>query len=384
MKILIIEDDEGDLTGIKKDCQAGAVNSGIPLNAEDFVECRSLSDALHILQGSDFSFDIIIADVMLTGGDLPYGQIEDQLLQQDILKEAKFIVYTGQKIEKEDILHALHGGAHNYVLKGFHDDQRDTLKVQLNRTMRQIRRESFWSKVGRFSPEWKRIEFADFNLWDRLEGGFRTSKAILWCDLTQSTKFVNYQRGRAKADKDILEFFRRFFTEHSEIIERQDYEGIIDKFIGDEILAYFCGDRVTDDTEKCHRAIDAALELRDNYTKWYDPVIEKLGLARVPEPDRPKVRILVHWGEVMWSVLGADNYSCLTLMTETMVKGKRVLDHCNDPAQRVIQPGEVCITEDAYTKIVDKSRYNFDGKRIALTLRDDFGDVDIHPILSRA
>lgn len=382
MKILIIEDKGDHLEQIKADCLSAAADCHIQLQATDFAPASSLDDALKVLGRSDFGFDIIIADIYLEDRELPISEIRTRLLKQDVLGEAKFIVLTGNATTTDAVLEAIHSGAHNFVLKG--STGIHSLSHQLKLVIQQIKRESIWSMVGRFSPPWKRKEFSNFELWDKLkEGAFKT-KAVLWCDLSRSSEFVKFLRDKDVREKKILAFFRSFFTEHSKIIEKEDYQGIIDKFIGDEILAYFCAEKIQDETEICHRAISAALDIRDYYKKWFqnkknsDPDLKRI-LNNGSAP-KPNIRILVHCGEVMWGVLGSESFASLTLMTRTMEKGKRLIDHSN-PDGRIVREGEVCITNDVYESI-DKTIYKIGARRTAKEVRN-FDDVLIYPVLGR-
>jgi hypothetical protein len=58
-------------------------------------------------------------------------------------------------------------------------------------------------------------------------------------DISNSTAFVQKQREISKDDKHIFELFKSFANMSTEIIEKDIYKGIVERYSGDEILAYF-------------------------------------------------------------------------------------------------------------------------------------------------
>src|SRR5262249_20294710 len=159
--------------------------------------------------------------------------------------------------------------------------------------------------LGRFVPQSIREVFADPKNWQKFEKGILTKKAILWCDLSGSSQFVQCQLSQGTGASQIPRFFADFYSRCAEFIFGGD--GIVDKFTGDGVLAYFCAhDRP--ETEQCESATYAGLQITEGFRSWYQDALDRYNFVDWKGTDGRKLglRTVIDWGEVFWGVLGSD------------------------------------------------------------------------------
>lgn len=390
MRVLIIEDEEHEASTIENICREAAEHNSLDPSQLEIHRATTLSEARERLNQPDFSYHLIIADIMLPDGGygyangmgkLPVTSIEDELLHADILREAKFIVHSGQEeYVNQQCMRMIHSGAHSVILKG----SEGVLKAQLIRAFRDIRQETVWSMIGRFAPAWKRKAFREFTLWKELETGIEQDVAIIWCDMSKSTQFSELQKDHMK-HRLLTPFFKEFITANAGILEQEAFRGMIDKFLGDEIMAYFTPGADESPQSVCARAVHAAKKISTGFHGWYKKQLETRPLARPRSAEQPNLRILVHHGPVIWGVLGSPAFSCLTVMTSTLAIGRRLFEHYNvrgERAIRLIKEGEICVTDPVEHFLRGAEEFTFGGPRAARRVRN-FGNMVVYPLADR-
>ena len=132
--------------------------------------------------------------------------------------------------------------------------------------------------------------------------------------------------------------------------------GIIDKFIGDCVMAVFKGDYHLD------RAIDACLAIRN-----------KIEALPVENNFTPKVSIGINSGEMISGNIGSSTLRRLdyTVIGDTVNTAQRL--------QSVARPSQIVITEDGY----DKVKQSFNCNKIgAESLKNKTAEVVLYEVLN--
>jgi adenylate cyclase len=157
-------------------------------------------------------------------------------------------------------------------------------------------------------------------------GGKRKSLTILFADIKGFTGFSD-----THGPEEVLNFLKAFFAEmNKSIIERN---GIIDKLLGDGILAFF-GDFTDSDTH-AYDAVRAAIEMQSKI-----PDLQKrLGFDF-------QIRIGVHTGLVDVGNIGSAEHLDYTVIGRNVNLAQRLEANC--------EPGKVLISDVTYQIVKDR------------------------------
>lgn len=122
-------------------------------------------------------------------------------------------------------------------------------------------------------------------------GGENRIVTVMFADIrhfTQMTENLEPQR--------LITFLNKFMTKMSVIIE--DHYGVIDKYVGDEIMALYGAPHL--DPEGAKKAVETALQMLDELKKW--------NLERAAEKfPEIAIGIGIHTGKVVAGNMGAEN-----------------------------------------------------------------------------
>lgn len=153
------------------------------------------------------------------------------------------------------------------------------------------------------------------------EKGTKTEITMLFSDIRGFTSF-----SEKVAPEEVVEHLNKILTVQTEIIQR--YGGDIDKYVGDEIVALFMGDR------RDHNACLSALEIQDYIT------------THAEEFSHLAVGIGINTGEVVLGRIGSEIRADFTVIG----------DHVNFTARLCSEAksGMIMISESTYRKIRDK------------------------------
>ncbi len=348
IRILIAEDDNEQYRSLCRQCRRSAVKLGFVVEDDSIDRASTVKEVESFFNRRPFNYDIAILDIGFGKDDLDPNLLRNYL-QTDTLSECKVMINSGDigfTGNPDKIISAICNGATTISIKGRTDEK--SFATQFERLLREIQLETVWANIGRFSPQWKRNMFKEMGLWQKLKEGKKCNKIMLLMDISRSTTFVQTQRKAAVEDADILVLFKDFARITTEILEQDKYRGIVERYVGDEILAYF-GMARRDARGCCKRAIDAAVEIREgfntNYAKlhaeygYQDIVIEKVTV-------KPELRILLGCGEVMWLLQGTDTRPQLSIMTDKVAKCYRIFTYRDKQDKREIQPNQIYVTHD--------------------------------------
>ena len=114
-------------------------------------------------------------------------------------------------------------------------------------------------------------------------GGTRRELALLFSDIRGFTSF-----SENRTPEEVISMLNRYLGFQAEIVP--DYQGSIDKFVGDEMVALFTGD------EALERAIACAVEIQRRIRQEHET-----------DPAPIDVGIGVNYGPVILGNMGAEN-----------------------------------------------------------------------------
>jgi adenylate cyclase len=117
----------------------------------------------------------------------------------------------------------------------------------------------------------------------------------------------------------LVKVMNRYFSTMSAPIRR--HEGIIDKYIGDAIMAYW-GPPFTDDAGQARLASLAALEMLDRVPQLRAELPELLGVRTLP--NNFDIRIGIATGEVLVGSIGSELMMNYTVMGDTVNLASRL------------------------------------------------------------
>ncbi len=197
------------------------------------------------------------------------------------------IILLSSRSTRADAIRALREGADEYIVKPF-NFERLVATVERLVAERQLRRErellrTYLSSTVR-------------NLAEKLAPGTSDLKVLRADERTLTVMFVDIvgftHLAENRAPRQIIEFLNRFFDEMAQVIDAHD--GVIDKFIGDAVLALFGAE---DEVKGAQGAIDAAknmIRVAENFDT---------GFAGIPL----QIRIGINTGPLIYGDLGAAN-----------------------------------------------------------------------------
>ncbi len=192
-------------------------------------------------------------------------------------------------------------------------DEIGHLTTAFNRMVEQLRlKEQIRETFGRYIDP--RIVAG---LLDRTEfsaDGQRRVMTILFCDLKGFTKI-----SEGMTPSGLLKFMNRYLSIMSEPIRA--HQGIIDKYIGDAIMAYW-GPPFTQESEHARLACRAALDMVARVASLRAELPELTGFRQVPiDAD---VRIGIVTGEVIVGSMGSEFSKTYTVLGDSAILASRL------------------------------------------------------------
>ena len=152
-------------------------------------------------------------------------------------------------------------------------------------------------------------------------GGEIRDVTILFADIRHFTHITEHM-----PPQDVLEMLNSCLTILSRVID--DHEGVIDKYIGDEIMAIFGAP--VDTHNPAFQAVQCAKTMIEVLSQWN----EMRKMRNLPELS---IGISVHTGSVIAGNIGAENHLSYTVLGHAVNMASRIADHA--------APMEILITE---------------------------------------
>ena len=179
-------------------------------------------------------------------------------------------------------------------------------------------------------------------------GGTNTFVTVLFTDIRGYTG-ISHEMPAG----EVMEFLNEHFTELSRIVF--DYEGTLDKFIGDSVMAVFGWPFPTDHDEL--NAVSAARRMQEAVKKRNEKWAE-LGRLQI------KIGIGINSGNVIAGNLGSPEKMDFTVIGGTVNISARL--------QGIAQGGEIIVGAPTYEKIRGELEFDDIGKVSLKNLKDPF------------
>lgn len=197
------------------------------------------------------------------------------------------------------------------------NDEISTLKDGFNEMVDQLReREELKETFGKYVS----IEIARQLIEEkRLDlGGESLKAAVIFCDIRSFTSMSEKRSAR-----EIVELLNRYFSYITPPISR--YHGVINKFIGDAVLAVFMP---TFGSEKpCDDALSAAIEMQKGLSDFN---------RDYPEYEGIRFGIGIHYGPLVAGNVGTDSRREYTVIGDTVNVASRIEGQCGKTKKEVI------------------------------------------------
>jgi PAS domain S-box-containing protein len=206
------------------------------------------------------------------------------------------------------------------------DDAMQGIAIVVNDLTEQKRREAQIAGVRRYLP----TEVVDgLTSVDALKlGGTRQEVSILFGDIRGFTTF-----SEKVSPERLVEIINTYFTIASDAIHLQ--EGVIDKFMGDAVMALF-NPSIRPQKDHALRAVRAAVSMRKDFDAYHE---------KVPAKDRLEFGIGVHTGDAVTGNIGSPDRLDYSALGDTVNLSKRL--------QEESKAGQILISDATYKQVKD-------------------------------
>lgn len=270
--------------------------------------------------------DLIMLDVRMPGID---GYELCRYLKNDVRTRFTPVVMVTALEADDDKLQAIKAGADDFITKPFNSLMmltrvKSLLRIKHLHDELEARNQLVRQILSRYVAEDVAREIlADPNKYLRL-GGETRSITVFFADIRGFTSFAEQHTA-----SEVVAVLNRIFTELTEVVF--EYRGTFDKYIGDELMAFF-GAPVAheDDTLNALRmALDMLAKFHHLKTQ-----INCLDLCSL------ELGIGLHSGEAAVGNVGSERVMSYTVIGDTVNTARRL--------QEIALPGQVLISEATY------------------------------------
>jgi class 3 adenylate cyclase len=315
MTKILVADDEEDLEALIRQ----KFRQKIRQQEYEFVFACNGNDAI-IKINENPDIDMVLSDINMPGMD-GLALLTELGSSKPLLKTVMVSAYG----DMENIRTAMNRGAFDFVTKpiNFEDLERTMEKtirhvMQMKETIQAVKENNILRM------------YVDENVLNFM--GSREYESSLTANETvvASVAFIDICGFTAISEKETPDTVVKLLNNYFDVMVKEiiTQNGIVDKFIGDCIMAVFKGDYHLD------RAIDACLAIRN-----------KINALPAENNFRPKVSIGINSGEMISGNIGSVTLKRLdyTVIGDTVNTAQRL--------QSAAGKGEILITEAAYEKV---------------------------------
>lgn len=224
------------------------------------------------------------------------------------------------------------GGNLSVNIANLPEDEIGQLGESLNRMIEELRRKEALQTMISTYIDPRIVEKIIIPGRAEILAGQRQTMTIMFSDLAGFTKI-----GEQLSPTGLVKLTNRYFTIMTECIHAE--HGIIDKFIGDAIMAYW-GPPFIQEEEQAAAACRAALRQKEALIQFRKELPELLGLRKnLPEID---IRIGIATGEVVVGNIGSDTARSYTVMGDVVNLASR-LEAANKEYGSVIMISDITL-----------------------------------------
>lgn len=343
-KILVVDDEE-DLEILIRQ----KFRQKIRQNEYEFVFAYNGRHALEQLTAHQ-DVDVVLSDINMP--EMDGLTLLSKLSEQDVLLKSVIVSAYG---DMENIRTAMNRGAFDFVTKpvNFSD-----LEITIEKTLKHVEalREMF--KTVKENSILKM--YVDENVLNFM-GGKKMENVLAHNEIMEgSVAFIDICgftaiSEHAPADQVVALLNTYFDIMVKEIIQEK---GVVDKFLGDAVMATFWGDYHLD------RAIDACLAIREK--------IKEAGLVMDTGSFKPEVSIGINTGDMVWGNIGSATLKRLdyTVIGDTVNVAARL--------QASAQKNQILISEACFEKVKDSFKCNSIGP---MTLKNKQSPLQAYEVL---
>ena len=316
-KILVV-DDESDLQVLIKQ----KFRKQIRNNVYEFIFAMNGNEALAQLE-NHADVDVVLSDINMPEMDglTLLSKINEQ---HTILKSVIVSAYG----DMENIRTAMNRGAFDFVTKpvDFND-----LELTIEKTLKhvnQIRDTLQAVKENNILKMYVDETVLNFMDTREFESSLMSNETI-----EASVVFIDICGFTAISENESPDMVVKLLNSYFDIMVKEilDHKGVIDKFIGDAIMAVFRGDHHLD------RTIDACLAVRNEIAKL-PTIAEHINY-------KPNVSIGINCGEIVSGNIGSESLRRLdyTVIGDVVNTAQRL--------ESAAKPGQIVISESSYEKV---------------------------------
>lgn len=343
-KILVV-DDETDLEVLIKQ----KFRKKIREKEYEFVFAINGKDALDKIEVNQ-DIDIVLSDI-----NMPEMDGLTLLTELNTLKPLLKSVIVSAYGDMDNIRTAMNMGAFDFITKPINFDDlsitvEKTLKNvnQIKETLQAIKE----NNILKMYVDENVLKFMNSNEYESTIMTNETVNAtVVFIDMVGFTAI-----SESAPPNTVVNMINDYFDVMVKEIVAQN--GLIDKFIGDAVMAVFKGEYHLD------RAIDAALAVRNQ--------INKLPVAESLSGFKPKVSIGIKSGEMISGNIGSSSLKRLdyTVIGDTVNTAARL--------QGIAKENQIIITEDCYEQVKE----SFSCKKLGeITMKNKSKPVTIYEVL---
>lgn len=343
-KILVV-DDEADLELLIKQ----KFRKQIRTNQYEFVFASNGAHALEKLE-EESDIDLVLSDI-----NMPVMDGLTLLLKlQEKHNLLKAIVVSAYG-DMENIRKAMNRGAFDFIVKpiDFND-----LEITIEKTLIQV--DAIKKTLQAFQENSLLKMYVDESVLNFMNAGHLETAlfqnemidgTVIFVDICGFTAISESQ----PANK-VVEMLNRYFDIMVAAIIKED--GIIDKFIGDAVMAVFKGEYHID------RALDASIAIRNSFRKEESVLEENIF--------HPQISIGINSGEMVWGNIGSPTLKRLdyTVIGDTVNVAARI--------QSVASKGQILISKASY----DLVKESFSCQHVdKLNLKNKKEPLDVYEVI---
>lgn len=343
-KILVV-DDEADLKILIKQ----RFRQKIRKNEYDFVFAENGRDALEQLS-EHTDVDLVLSDINMP--EMDGLTLLTKLNEQKSLLKSVIVSAYG---DMDNIRTAMNRGAFDFITKPI--DFKD-LEITIDKTIAHV---DTIKKTLQAVKENNILRMYVDETVINFMGGKESKSALFDNETIDGTAaFIDICGFTSISESETPDQVVGMLNAYFDIMVNQiiQQEGVVDKFLGDSVMATFKGEYHID------RAIDACLAIRD--------AIEKSDINIGESSFKPQVSIGINSGDMVWGNIGSSTLKRLdyTVIGDAVNIASRL--------QTAADNGKILITEDNYQKIKE----SFNCKRVGeVSMKNKEKPVTVYEVI---